>query len=239
MKPHLLTFPDTDGVDYSRVRYHYLLQIIFGETIAIDYCRTMSTFAPNEEARAFLLKQQKEEDTHLEMLTEYVGLHPRPLVTVSFWLKRLDAVMSAAILEKKYVDCIFIQNFIVEGLNISLLRELEHHSDGVLSELCSKILHDEIGHMEFGVTELRSILKEDQSLKTRKRLLWLQRKVLLYATGLAITLAREAKHLGIPIYEFGEKTVSEHARRIEVAGFPMPFFDRILFKSVLTIFKVI
>lgn len=199
----------------------------------------MSEFAPNEAARQFLLKQQNEEDKHLEMLTEYIGTLRREGVTVSFWLKKLDDIMSKAIEERNYVDCIFIQNFIVEGLNISLLSELEHHADGTLSELSGIILRDEIGHMEFGVTELKRILQEDATKAMRRRLLSIQRKVLFYATGLAVTLGREAKYLGIPVYEFGRRTIDEHAKRIERAGFPMPFFDRLFFRAALIIFKIV
>jgi 1,2-phenylacetyl-CoA epoxidase catalytic subunit len=236
---HPLTTPDTDSEKYYRARYHYLLQIIFGETIAIDYCKTMATFAPNKEASDYLLQQQKEEELHLDMLTEYVGVHPRPHVLISPALKKLDDIMSQAITKRDYIECIFIQNFIVEGLNISLLREFEHHTDGNLSELSTKILRDEIGHMEFGITEMKRILQEDRSKKLRKKLISLQRKTLFYATGLALTLAREAKYLGIPMHEFAEKAVNEHFDRIKEAGLPLPLLDKILFNGARLFLKIL
>jgi fatty aldehyde decarbonylase len=213
--------------------------VIFGETIAIDYCRIMATFAPYEDARSFLLQQQNEEDLHLELLTRYVGGHARPKVGISKPLRKLDAIMSDAITRRDYIDCIFIQNFIVEGLNISLLRELEHHADGELSELCTRILADEVGHMEFGVTELQRILREDTTGVITKRLVWLQRKTLWYATGLAMTLARESSDLGIPMHELSEKTVNDHFERITRAGFPLPPLDRLLFNFVRLFLKLL
>lgn len=232
IQPHTLTYPDVEGEAYSKARYHYLLQIVFGETIAIDYCRIMATFAPTPEARRFLLQQQNEEEDHLELLTDYVGSHPRPHAHVSWWLKKLDTIMAEAIERKDYVASIFIQNFIIEGLNISLLRELEHHTDSVLSELSTRILRDEIGHMEFGVNEVKRMLEEDGSYIFRRNLIRLQRKTLFYAIGLSLELAREAKDLGIPMKEFSRKTVEEHIDRISRAGLPLPFFDRVYFQGV-------
>ena len=233
MSVHLLTYPDTTSKEYYKARYHYLLQIIFGETVAIDYCRQMSTFAPSLEASTFLLQQQTEEELHLDMLVEYVGHNPRPQVLISSSLKKLDEIMKDAIDRRDYVDSVFIQHFIVEGLNISLLRELEHHSDAILSELSSKILQDEMGHMEFGVSELKRILSENPDPVLIHKLIWLQRKTLFYSTGLALTLAREAKDLGIPMDEFVKKVVSEHMDRITEAGFPLPLIDKVCFKLVI------
>ena len=236
---HTLTFPDTESEAYYKARYHYLLQILFGETIAIDYCRTMATFAPNKESSAFLLQQQKEEELHLDMLTEYVGMHPRPHALISPSLRKLDDIMKDAIARRDYIDCVFIQNFIVEGLNISLLRELEHHADGVLSELSTKILRDEMGHMKFGISELKRILSENSSPLLLRKLIKLQRKTLFYSIGLATTLAREAKDLGIPMNEFVRKAVSEHHERILLSGLSLPFIDKVFFKSAVILFKLI
>lgn len=201
--------------------------------MAIDYCSTMATFAPSQTAKDFLLKQQVEEDTHLEMLTTYVGMHPRPEVLISPALKKLHMIMANAIECRDYVACVFVQNFIVEGLNVSLLKELEHHTDGELSELCSKILKDEIGHMEFGVTEISKILSENKDKHLLRKLVWLQRKTLFYSTLLALTLARESKDLGIPMQEFAREAVRNHFKVISRTNFPLPLFDKICFNSVI------
>ena len=238
MSIHTLTFPDTGSKKYVSARYHYLLQIIFGETIAIDYCRRMAAFAPTEEAKAFLLRQQSQEDEHLEMLTEYVQMRPRPEVKVSKSLKKLDALMSEALKEQDYIACVFIQNFIVEGLNISLLREFEHHTDSALSELSTSIVKDELKHMQFGVDEIKRILSKNKDRGLVQKLIKLHRKALFYATSLSFSLVKEAESLGIPISEFGEKTVKEHMKRITEAGFPVTFVDRIFYTSVIVFFKL-
>ncbi len=198
----------------------------------------MSTFAPTNEAKDFLLQQQKEEDTHLELLTDYMENHLRTDALISSHLKKLDALMSNAIDKKDYVECVFIQNFIVEGLNISLLQELEHHTDGMLSEISTAILRDEIRHMEFGVTEMRRILQEDTTGEIKKKLIQLQRKVLFHATLLSMDLTRESKDLGIPMSELSKKTLEAHTERISKADFVLPFFDKLLLRGVLLFFKL-
>lgn len=238
MQPHILTYPQTDSEAYAKARYHYLLQIVYGETIAIDYCHIMATFAPTVEAKDFLLRQQKEENTHLELLTDYLGDHLRTNALISPHLKKLDALMSRAIEKRDYIECVFIQNFIVEGLNISLLRELEHHTDGVLSEISRTILRDEVGHMEFGITEIKRILQEDSNGEIRKKLIQLQRRVLFHATLLSIDLTRESKDLGIPMSELSKKTLGDHMQRISKADFILPFVDRLLLRGVLLFFKL-
>lgn len=236
---HQLTYPDLEGAPYAKARYHYLFQIIFAESVAVDFCRTIAEFAPTKEAISFLLQQQKEEDMHLELLTEYVSSHAQPLVSVSPYLKKIDTMLQDSIARKEYVDSIFVQNFIIEGVNVSLLRELEHHADGALSQLITRILVDEVRHVEFGVSEIQRILKEDQSKDIRRKLLKTQRKALFFAIGFALNLMRDTKRVGIPMGEFMKKTVQEHRDRIERAGLPLPIFDNIFFgmtKIALSLF---
>lgn len=238
MQPHILTYPQVDSEKYAKARYHYLLQIVYGETIAIDYCRIMSTFAPTNAARDFLLQQQKEEDTHLGLLTDYVGSHLRTDTLISPHLRKLDACMSKAIEKRDYIQCIFIQNFIIEGLNISLLQELEHHTDGALSEMSTVILRDEIRHLEFGVTELKRILEEDANGEIRKKLIRLQRRILFHASLLSVDLTRESKSLGIPKLELSRKTLEAYLDRISRAHFTLPFIDKLLLRGALLFFTV-
>lgn len=148
--------------------------------------------------------------------------------------------MADAIIRNDYIESIFIQNFIVEGLNISLLQELTHHTDSTLSELSGKILADEYGHRDFGVEEIKRILEEEKENKMlRKKLIRVQRNVLFYGTWLALTLAKEAKYLGIPASEFGKKAVEEHYERVLYVKLPLPLIDRGLFLLVRFIFSVL
>jgi 1,2-phenylacetyl-CoA epoxidase catalytic subunit len=236
---HVLTFPNTQSDAYAKARYHYLLQILFGETMAIDYCKTMATFAPSQEASDFLIRQQGEEDTHLDLLTEYVGSHLRPEVLISPALKKLHYLMADAIQRRDYAASVFVQNFIVEGLNISLLHELEHHTDGALSELATRILKDEIRHMEFGIAEIRRMLGNDKDGSLAKTLRKLHRVSLWHASMLAASLSQEARALGIPMGEFTKKTVEEHFGRIRSVNFPLTWLDRTYMRTIEAFLSVL
>jgi rubrerythrin len=234
-----LTTPDTDSAEYARARYHYLLQIEFGESLAIDFCKTIALFAPNEKAKAFLLKQQEDEERHLDMMTDYIGSHMRTGERISKYMRKMDAILRDAVERQDYVGSIFVQNFIIEGLNISMLLEIEHHADGELSELLSKVLKDEMTHMQFGINEIKRILSENKSKLTIKKLISLQRRTIFYAVIIATQLSRDAKYLGIPMNEFAKKVFNDHFDRIREANFPLPWVDRLAFRGVIVFLKLI
>lgn len=229
---HELTFPNIGTIPYSKARYHYLIQIIYGETLAIDYCSKIAEFAPNEQARAFLLKQQEEENLHLELLTEYVSSHSRYSGEVSGYFSKVHVLMNEAIEEKDYVTAIFIQNFLVEGLVVTLLSELEHHTDPELSALSRRILDDERKHMEFGLIEMKRILEEGVSEEMMDKLKRVHRTTFLNGALLAISLLRESNRLGIPMPEFSKNVVNHHLERVQIAHFPISFIDQVFFSTI-------
>lgn len=236
---HELTYPDIGTTSYSKARYHYIIQIIYGETLAIDYCSRIAEFAPNEHARKFLLKQQEEENFHLELLTDYVSAHSRYSEEVSGYFSNVHVLMNQAIEEKDYVTAIFIQNFLVEGLVVTLLSEFEHHTDPELSALSRRILDDERKHMEFGLTEIKRILEEglDGAMMTKIRRV--HRTTFLNGALLAVSLLRESNKLGIPMPEFSRNVVDQHFERIQAAKFPLSFIDKaflVAIKSALSFF---
>ena len=230
MLRYALTYPVTDSFLYAKARHHYLTQIIYGEVLAKDYCIEMAKFAPTEEAKKFLLKQQSEEEEHLEMLTEYVTTHTRPVVSISKYIKKMHTMMDEAIAEKDYATCVFGQNFIVEALNVSFLNEIAHHADGELSELCQKILKEELAHEEFGVTEMKRTLREESA---NRKLLALCRKTFFYASLLALSLSLESKDLGIPMDEFARNTIIHQKERLKDIGLTLHFMDELLFSAVM------
>ncbi len=232
---YALTYPVTDSFLYAKARHHYLTQIIYGEVLAKDYCKEMAKFAPTDQAKEFLLKQQSQEEEHLEMLTEYVTTHTRPVVSISKYIKKMHTMMDKAIAEKDYVTCVFGQNFIVEALNVSFLNEIAHHADGGLSELCQKILKEELAHEEFGVTEMKRILRGGEN----RKLLLLYRKTFFYASLLALSLSLESKDIGIPMDEFARNTIIHQKERLKDIGLTLHFLDELLFSAVMRFLPVV
>lgn len=233
---------NTESEEYKKARYHYLLQVIFGETLAINYCNVIASFAPNENAKNFLIKQQADEDRHLEALTDYMNIPSRPDVKISRHMGDVHKVMDKVLEEKDYAGSILIQNFIAEGLVIILLQEMSKHGDASLKQLCDSINHDEVSHVQFGVSELKRILSEHDGVRGKKlnrRLATLQRKVLFHGVLLFADLAREARHLGIKWDDLADKVLEDHYARIKEADFHIPFYDKIMLKVAIWFFIVV
>jgi uncharacterized membrane protein YheB (UPF0754 family) len=230
---------NTESEEYKKARYHYLLQIIFGETLAINYCNTIASFAPNQNAKNFLLKQQADEDKHLEALTDYMNIPSRPDVKVSKHMADVHKVMEKVLEEEDYAGSILIQNFIAEGLVIILLQEMSKHGDASLKKLCDSINSDEVSHVNFGVSELKRVLVENKNKKLVKRLATLQRRVLFHGVLLFADLALEARHLGIKWDELADKVLEDHYARIKEANFHIPFYDKIMLKIAIWFFVTV
>ena len=232
------TTTDFDSEGYKKARFHYLLQILFGESLAIDYCKTIAEFAPNTAARDFLLKQQREEEKHLELLTDYVSNIDRPHVPISKNMRKLHVVMDKALEEKNYTKSIFVQNFIVEGLVITLLEEMSKHGDVGLKKICDDIISDELRHVQFGVDQLREILSENND-KVYSELIKIQRKTLIPAILLFFNLAVDAKKLGIAWDELAQKTIEKHNQHIDGAGLHLPLFDKVFLIICVWVLKIV
>lgn len=230
---------DWESDEYKRARFHYLLQILYGESCAIDYCSTMSTFAPSTEARDFLLQQQKEENTHLELLTDVVSKMERPVQHISLQMDKLHKIAEPALKEKDWAVCILIQNFIIEGLAITLCRQQGEYGDNLIHRTFATILKDEVRHVAFGVRELKKVLESDTDGTIRKRIIRVQRRALYHSIMLFKDLAPDAGALGMQWDDLAEKVLREHMERIKEAGLHLPFFDRVFLKGAIAFFVVI
>ncbi len=225
--------------EYKRARFHYLLQIIYGESLAIDNSSTMSAFAPTKEAKDFLLQQQKDEDKHLELLTDVVSKMERPNEHISPQMRKLHKLMESSLKEKDWVASILIQNFIVEGLAVTLCQQQGKYGDDTIHRVFSVIIKDEARHVAFGVQELKKVLETDTDGLIQKRLIRIQRKVLCHAIMLFKDLAPDVGDLGMKWDELAEKVIRDHMERIKKAGFHLPLLDRMFLKWALVFFRAV
>ena len=231
---------DWESDEYKRARFHYLLQLLYAESLAAHYSEMMAVFAPTNEARDFLLQQQHEEDVHLELLTDTVAQIDRPLrVHVSNQTKKLHTMMTAALEKKDWAACILIQNFIVEGLALTLCDQQGKYGDEKIHQVFERILKDEVRHVEFGVQELRKVILVDTDSTVRKKLIRIQRKTLYHAVLLFKDLAPDADDIGIKWDDLAEKVLREHMERIKRAGLRLPLPDKLFLKSAIAFFVAI
>ncbi len=224
--------------EYERARFHYLLQILYGESLAINYCSRMSAFAPSVEARNFLLRQQQDEDAHLELLTDVVSKMPRPNEHISSHMNKLHALMEPALMNSDWPTSLLIQNFIVEGLAVTLCEQQGKYADDTIHQVFTLIIKDEVRHVAFGVQELKRVLEKDTSGQVRKKLILTQRYALYHAIMLFKDLAPDADELGMRWNELAEKVVRDHLLRIKAANFRLPLFDRMFLRGTLALFSI-
>ena len=229
---------DWESYAYKRARFHYVLQIIYGEALAIDYCTVMSSFAPTEEAKQFLLQQKKEEDAHLELLTDVVSKMDRPHERISPATKKLHKIMKKVLKEKDWPGSILVQNFIVEGLALSLCEQQGAYGDDTIHAVFSTIITDEVRHVAFGVDELKKVLESQTDRRVYRNLIWIQRKSLFYAIMIFKDLARDANKIGVGWDNLAYKVLHDHMDRITQAGFRLPLFDRVFLTCAIMFFKV-
>ena len=230
---------DWDSPEYKQARFHYLLQILFGESLAENYCLRMSEFAPSQEARDFLVVQNREESAHLELLTEAVAGMERSPDHVSAHLRKLHSIMEGVLARKDWAGAIFVQNFIVEGLVVTLFREQKKYADPVIEDVFSKIIGDEIRHVAFGIEELRKVLAEDQGGSIARHLVSLQRQTLFHAVLFFNDLAWDADDLGMHWDDLARTVVEDHTERIQRAGLHLPAVDRLFLRAAYLFFKYV
>jgi 1,2-phenylacetyl-CoA epoxidase catalytic subunit len=230
---------DWESEAYKRARFHYLLQIIYGESLAENYCQTMSTFAPTADARDFLLQQQREEDAHLELLTDMVSHMVQPNVPISKHARKLHDRMERALIEQDWATCLMIQNFIIEGFSITLCGQQGKYGDGEIHRVFERIVRDEKNHVAFGVRELKKLIDADTDGALQKKLAGIQRRILFRSILFFKDIAPDADDLGIAWDDLGERMMREHLERIAQVGLRLPFLDRLFLQTALTFFALL
>jgi len=230
---------DWESEAYKHARFHYLLQLIYGESLAENYCRTMSMFAPTKEARDFLLQQQREEDMHLELLTDMVSHMERPHEKISKHLRAPHNIMDKALAEKDWPTAVMVQNFMIEGLAITLCQQQGKYGDELVHRVFQRILKDEVRHVAFGVQEIKKLIDADIDGSMRKKLIRVQRETLFRTILLFKDLAPDASKIGVQWDDLAEEIVREHVKRVEKAGLWLPLFDELFLKGAIIFLALI
>lgn len=76
---------------------------------------------------------------HLELLTDVVAHMDRPNEHISSHMGKLHKLMEPALEEKDWSTCILVQNFIVEGLAVTLCEQQGEYGDDVIHTVFSKM----------------------------------------------------------------------------------------------------
>ncbi|MGH7963973.1 MAG: ferritin-like domain-containing protein [Candidatus Binatia bacterium] len=127
-------------------------QLMYGEEGALLICSQLATLIPGIDAKFFMATQVMDEARHSEVLARYLQEKIGVVYPFNPNLRRLFDLMLET--PQWYLKTVGTQ-LIAETVAVSLFRMLAEHSpDGLMREICRRILADESRHMGFGMLSL-------------------------------------------------------------------------------------
>ncbi|WP_187360002.1 ferritin-like domain-containing protein [Chitinolyticbacter meiyuanensis] len=136
---------------------------IAGEVMAVENYSEMVPLMPTTDDKIETVKQAHEESKHIQMLASLGKRHDykvmREIVEPQWFNIRRH--FSTAVHNKDLAACLIMQDLMTETMAIVLYRTLKRQGDPDTSVLASKILEDELEHLEIGLTRIRGLLEAD------------------------------------------------------------------------------
>ncbi|WP_255988995.1 ferritin-like domain-containing protein [Chitinolyticbacter albus] len=136
---------------------------IAGEVMAVENYSEMVPLMPTTDDKIETVKQAHEESKHIQMLASLGKRHDykvmREIVEPQWFNIRRH--FSTAVHNKDLPACLIMQDLMTETMAIVLYRTLKRQGDPDTSALASKILEDELEHLEIGLTRIRGLLDAD------------------------------------------------------------------------------
>lgn len=136
---------------------------IAGEVMAVENYSEMVPLMPTTDDKIETVKQAHEESKHIQMLASLGKRHDykvmREIVEPQWFNIRRH--FSSAVHNKDLAACLIMQDLMTETMAIVLYRTLKRQGDPDTSALASKILEDELEHLEIGLTRIRGLLDAD------------------------------------------------------------------------------
>jgi len=151
------------GDGYFNLLAYIASNAIAGEIMAVENYSEMVPLMPDTESKIETVKQAHEESKHIQMLASLGKRHDynvmREIVEPQWFNIRRH--FSTAVQNKDLAACLVIQDLMTETMAIVLYRTLVRQGDPDTSALASKILDDELEHLEIGLARIRSLIAQD------------------------------------------------------------------------------
>ncbi|WP_052958913.1 MULTISPECIES: long-chain fatty aldehyde decarbonylase [Pseudomonas] len=151
----------SDG--YFNLLAYIASNAIAGEIMAIENYSEMVPLMPDTESKIETVKQAYEESKHILMLASLGKRHDynvmREIVEPQWFNIRRH--FSTAVQNKDLAACLVIQDLMTETMAIVLYRTLQRQGDPDTAALASKILEDELEHLEIGIARIRGMIAKD------------------------------------------------------------------------------
>lgn len=151
----------TDG--YFNLLAYIASNAIAGEIMAVENYSEMVPLMPDTESKIETVKQAHEESKHIQMLASLGQRHDynvmREIVEPQWFNIRRH--FSTAVQNKDLAACLVIQDLMTETMAIVLYRTLVRQGDPDTAALASKILDDELEHLEIGLARISGLIAQD------------------------------------------------------------------------------
>ncbi len=151
------------GDGYFNLLAYIASNAIAGEIMAVENYSEMVPLMPDTESKIETVKQAHEESKHIQMLASLGKRHDynvmREIVEPQWFNIRRH--FSTAVQNKDLAACLVIQDLMTETMAIVLYRTLVRQGDPDTSALASKILDDELEHLEIGLARIRGLIAQD------------------------------------------------------------------------------
>lgn len=167
----------SDG--YFNLLAYIASNAIAGEIMAVENYSEMVPLMPDTESKIETVKQAHEESKHIQMLASLGKRHDynvmREIVEPQWFNIRRH--FSTAVQNKDLAACLVIQDLMTETMAIVLYRTLVRQGDPDTAALASKILDDELEHLEIGLARIRGLIAQD-SEGVHESLKWAHHRVM-------------------------------------------------------------
>lgn len=151
------------GDGYFNLLAYIASNAIAGEIMAVENYSEMVPLMPDTESKIETVKQAHEESKHIQMLASLGKRHDynvmREIVEPQWF--NIRRYFSTAVQNKDLAACLVIQDLMTETMAIVLYRTLVRQGDPDTSALASKILDDELEHLEIGLARIRGLIAQD------------------------------------------------------------------------------
>ncbi|MDR2154711.1 MAG: long-chain fatty aldehyde decarbonylase [Burkholderiaceae bacterium] len=167
------------GDGYFDLLAFIISNAVAGEIMAVENYSEMVPLMPDTDSKIETSKLGYEEAKHILMLASLGKRHDYEVMREMIepqWFN-IRRYFSTAVANKDLATCFIIQDLMGETLAIVLYRILKRKGDPDTASLAAKILDDELGHLDFGLSRIQKMLAED-SEGTHESLKWAHHRVM-------------------------------------------------------------
>jgi fatty aldehyde decarbonylase len=163
---------------------------VAGEIMAIENYSDMVDLMPDVPSKIEAIEQAAEETEHIQILAKLgksLGFSVQKRIVEPPW-KEIRRQFRRAVERGDLAACLIMQDLMTETMAIMLYTTLarEADTDQRTARIAEHILHDELEHLQIGITRIRRLLEEDHD-GVHESLIWAHHRVMPELFGMIST----------------------------------------------------